>query len=387
MKDVPTITEVRRTPWSGDLAFMIECRHARNATSGDRHEVIIHADWTVTTPHDMTAERVAMAFGGYTSCLELVDQTIPRLRESMSRVARRTRPMLRRDKRREWRVPTLEMAACCRGRAFLSVLTIVEHLRSPKHLASLHALPLWQVETIVQHVSRACRPNFTSMAPQARYVREPQGPARLWRAGVHPDEIPLLASYAAAVGEPLPCAYYEGVVYSGHDPGWINEVLENRPDADTAAWLAWQAPPDGMLADVTELGRWLGYGLSRSDFAIAVERLVPADSIPEVARATGWSVRTAARVVLGFAKADCRPTPEMLGTIAGLRVEYTVPGMKVVDAAVADAHQLGTSIERTELGVMLALSGSRPALLSAIRSGARNAGDLLPQWASDRPDR
>ena len=43
----------------------------------------------VATPHDLDAERIAAAFGGYTSCLELVDPVIPAVRASMGMQTRR----------------------------------------------------------------------------------------------------------------------------------------------------------------------------------------------------------------------------------------------------------------------------------------------------------
>ena len=103
---------------------------------------------------------------------------------------------------------------------------------------------------------------------------------------------------------------------------------------------------------------------------------MPADSVPDVARATGWSVRIAALVVLGFAKADCTPTPAQLIAIARLGLEYAIPGKASVDAAVGDAEQVGATINRTELGLMLAIAGNRPALLAAIQRGALSVADL-----------
>ena len=39
-----------------------------------RHDIVIHEDWTVTTPHDLEADRVAAAFGGNRhTCMDLKD--------------------------------------------------------------------------------------------------------------------------------------------------------------------------------------------------------------------------------------------------------------------------------------------------------------------------
>ena len=365
-----------RPPWSGSLSLTIECRHARDATSGERHRVSIHEDWSVSTPHDLDAERVAMAFGGYTSCIELVDRTIPLLREGIGRAARTIRPSVRHDKRREWRVSASDAADCCRGKSFLSVRSIVEHLRSAPHFAASLELPLWQVDTILRHVARRSRPSGDDATSAARHVREADGLDHLWRSGIHPDELPQLAAYAAVVHEALPVAYYEGVAYSGHDPAWITHTLIHRPDADTAAWLAWQAPPRVDPSVVAQWGRWLGYGLSRSDFGLAIDLALSPDAVPFAVEATGWSLRTAARVVLAFAVCGCHPTPDHLRAVARHGMEYSVPGAAAVDGAVVDASGVGVTIDRTELAIMLALTGSRPALLAAIQRGCRTTADL-----------
>ena len=72
----PTFAEVvggplAPTPDGTDLVVPIEC-----STAGPRsgpyvsHPLVLRPDWTATVPHDLDAERVAAAFGGYVTCLE-----------------------------------------------------------------------------------------------------------------------------------------------------------------------------------------------------------------------------------------------------------------------------------------------------------------------------
>ena len=49
----------------------MRCRTSPTAEDAWTHRVTIHPDWSVTTPHDLDAERVGMALGGYCSCVEL----------------------------------------------------------------------------------------------------------------------------------------------------------------------------------------------------------------------------------------------------------------------------------------------------------------------------
>jgi hypothetical protein len=375
MSSVALLIADSRTPWSGDLVFRIECRSEAGCVSKVRHEIAIHDDWSISTPHDLDSERVAAAFGGYCSCVELVDHTLPLMYESLARVARRAQPVLRRGKQLEWHVPARELVACCSRRGYASVRAIAGHLRSPAHLAKLLALPLWQVNVILRNASSACRPDLGAESPSARFVREQDGLKELWQSGIHPETIPLLASYASVVDEPLPVSYFEGAVYSGHHAEWVNDVLQYRPNPDTAAWLVWQEPPD-LLADAAELGRWLGYGVSRSDFLVAMRETIPSYLVMNVADATSWSQQTAARAVIDWARAGCLPTPQHFAEIARRGMDYSKPGREAIDLAMGEVRGVDAPIDRTELGVMLAILGNRPELVAAVRRGARNVATL-----------
>lgn len=363
------------SPWRGDLHITVECRTERDAKSRVRHAIVLSENGVVATPHDLQAERVAAAFGAYCSCLDLVDDVLPKLLPVLGRVTRQTTPTLRRDAQDTWRVPNEELAACCSTRGFRSVGMVAEHLRSPSHLAAVLDLPLWQVDEIVRQVGKAARPTLDASSPSAKYLQDERDLTKLWRAGIHPDRLPALAELAAPVKGALPTTYFEGVVYSGHSPLWLNDMLTHRPDPDIAGWLAWRTPPDTLNAP-RDLGLWLTYGLSRSDIEFAIEAMLPTDSIPAVAEATGWSTQASARVLLAFAKMNCFPTPEQLVPIAGLQLQHALPGKSAVDAAVDDMRRIGVSLDRTELAVMLALVGNRPTLTAEVRGGARSVAQL-----------
>ena len=348
---------------------------------GPLHKVTIHSDWSIITPHDLESERVAMALGGYNSCVVLVDTTVPQLRTKLAWVARTARPIPRRDKR-GWRVPSEDTAACCVRHVFTSVRACVEHLRSPRHLATASGLLAWQVERVVRAVGLSSRMDTTDAASPARLVREDGGLAQLWRAGIRPDEIATMARWASAAHEPLPVTYFEAIAYSGNDPAWIDSALKQRPDADTAAWLAWLTPPE--VVDPEDASLWLGFGISRKDFEVALGRRLPGSHVLEVAAATGWSHRIAARNVIEWAEVDCQPTVVHFSLLARHGLEHVRPALGAIMAVSEEASRLGASIDWTELGVMLALAGNRPSLLAALRQGARSAADarghIEPSW-------
>ena len=56
-------------PGGRSLSTLVECRTSRSSVRGEPHRVSIAPDWSVQTPHDLDAERVGVAFGGYASCL------------------------------------------------------------------------------------------------------------------------------------------------------------------------------------------------------------------------------------------------------------------------------------------------------------------------------
>src|SRR3712207_9191816 len=87
--------ELGPAPDSASLSVSVRCRTRRGA-GGRRHEVRIGPDWSVETPHDLAAERIGVALGGYLSCIELVDDTVPAARELLQLVARRVLPPLSR---------------------------------------------------------------------------------------------------------------------------------------------------------------------------------------------------------------------------------------------------------------------------------------------------
>lgn len=362
--------------WSGPLTFDIQCRPSPDARRGRRHPVTIEEDGAVTTPHDLAAERVAMALGGYCSCVVLVERTLPRLRPLLPRVARRERAALRRDRSGRWRAPAAELRDCCRGASQTSLPDMVEHVSGGRHLAAVADAPPWQVESIVTAVEAASRPELGDRSPQSGRVREANGLERLWQSGIHPDDLPQLARFAAGVRERLPVSYFEAIAYSGHDHSWLPGVLRHRPDGDTAAWLAWLEPPTGLAA-AEDWGRWLGFGVRHTDFLFALQGWISPGLPAEVAAATGWPEITAARQVIEWARIGCSPDPAHFALLARHGREYARPGSAALELAASQVRALGAHIDRTTLGVMLALAGNQPSLLAAVRGGARTPHELI----------
>ena len=367
-------------PGGRALTATVECRTSRSAIGGEPHRVIIRPDWSVQTPHDLDAERVAVAFGGYASCLELVDVAVPALRAAIERLTRQEPLPIRRDKRGDWRIlPAQQLPDCCARVAFPSIEVAARHLHSATHLARQYSAREWQLAALLAAAVRAWA---WGEAPGAdagvrRLVREEGGVADLWRAGIHPDQLPGFATAVPAVAEPLPVSFYLGMVYAGADREWIGEVTAHRPDGDTAAWLAWlDSPAAGH--DAALWGAWLDLGVPRDGVRTAAEHGLDPHRAHEVARVTGRNVGIVARDIVRWALAGCEPTAEHFTLLARLGLEHSYPSAGAVDRLVAEVERrgLGGGLSRTELGVMLVVHGTQPAVIAAIRSGVGPAAEF-----------
>jgi len=359
----------------------------RAETRGERHAVIVRPDWSVATPHDMAAERIAAAFGGYTSCLDLVDKTIPAFRAALPLLSRRARAAIRRDKRGDWRLAVEQQTdGCCKGRAFRSPGAAARHLRDPGHIAHATGCPRWQLVALMKAAESAWG-QWEGVAPAAASEEDEAGDEatldELWDAGIHPDEVTALAAEVAAQlpDQALPASYFLNVVYGSADPSWIAEVLRYRPDANTAAWLSQLSGP-AELASTAEWGAWLAFGVPRSDVLAAIEAGIPSEKVATTVGISGWRPGTAAAILIRWAKTGCSPTTEHLQLLARHWIDWA-PSNAAIDALEQEAQTAAAfspvrlqSPDRTELGVMLALLGTRRAVLRSLASGHVTAAAL-----------
>lgn len=373
-------------PGKGPLELMVECRTSKIASSGISHPVTIHSDWTVATPHDFDAERIAAAFGGYTSCATLVESTIPAFRASLEFLNRRSEIPLRADKKNGWRVHLVDQRpGCCRGHAFTSAAVAAHHMRTAKHLAAQHDVPEWQMDAVMTSAETAWgawEETPAVDADVARLIRDPNGIAELWRAGIHPDRIPELAG-AAAVVEPLPTMYFLGLTYGNVNRRWLSRVMAHRPDPDTATWLTWLDEPQRM-GTADDWGLWLGFGISKKDVLMAMRANLPPSAVYTIATLTGWPEHVAAQYLTAWAHAGCSPTPNHFMALKRHGVEYPRPLIGAIDALCHDAEVLlgfdvepyRFSIDRTELAVMLEILGTRHEVINSLRRGVRTVAGL-----------
>lgn len=312
-----------------------------------------------------------MAFGGYCSCLGLADAAPGLLREAVGLMTRRTRPRMTRRKDGRWAV--VGVTGCgCPG-AFRSAWDAAEHARSARHLAARHGLPERTVRSVLEGLALVLPDESTNDAVAAR-VRETGGAARLWAAGVRPEEALAWSRLGAPVAEPLPLAFYLGLAYGASDHDVVGEALRGRPDAETAAWLAWL--PAGVGSGPTWRA-FLAAGLPRRDVLALVEAGLERDALDQLVDECHVPAGVAARLLAGWVGAGCQPD----GAHVRLLVEHGLaahrPSSGLLDRVVADTAAVPAPPSRTELGVMAALVGGRAGVLEALARGVRSARELV----------
>ena len=354
------------------LTFEVECRTNRRATRGKRHPMTINADWTIQTPHNLDAERVAVALGGYSSCLEAVDTAVPALREAMGLASRRLRPELYCDRKAGWVVA--KAAGCgCPG-SFRTAAEAAEHARYTRHLGARHGCS----ERILRMLMGATEDAVAALAQPlvdagGLAVREVGGLTQLWAAGVHLDDAVTMAGLVSAVCEPLPLRYFLGVAYRGADRDFLAAAAAARADPDTAAWLAWLPARFWQ----PELATWLRLGLARGDLLDLLDWCTDPATVGAMAETVGLPSERVARMLAVWARARCSPSGQHLRLLVAEGLEAYHPSGPALDRLAHEARNLPGVPSRTELGVMLALADTRADTLSALVRGVRSTVELV----------
>lgn len=362
------------------LTFEVECLTSRTARRGNRHPVTLHGDGTLETPHDLAAERVAAAFGGYCSCLELADGAPAIVADAVGLLTRRTRPALRRREDGRWSLRRSADCAC--PTAFRSAEDAAAHARGLRHLAARHGVREPVARQILDGIERVLAgcPEDEQLATR---VRESRGPERLWAAGVHPDDARTWSHVADVVAEPLPMAYYLGFAYGPADGAFVHGALPGRPDGDTAAWLAWLPAGRGRGEDYRVL---LAAGVPRHDVLTLLAGGVGEERLGGLAAEAGLPVRTVARLLAAWAAAECWPEAAHLRLLAAHGLTAHRPSPALLDRLAAEAARLaapGPPPSRTELAVMTALVGGRAGVVEALGRGVTSAPALV-EWMEER---
>lgn len=319
-----------------------------------------------------------MAFGSANSCLDLeraVD--VAKLYEAVLR--RRVRPALFKPGIETWRLD--RTCGACFQRSFTSNREAVAHGVSPGHLAGSHRMGLTpHANAVAKVVLEALSGAFFHDENQGidhlePVISESGGLLRIWEAGVSPQSLTAPAEIAAHIGLPLPYRFYVGMILQETDPDFVGAVLRQVPDPDVAVWLT-TLPPDMWRPD--DCIRWLRSGLAKDAVARMLALGASTEHIEVLTFVYGFNRQEAGQAVAAWANVECEPTAAMLAAIkkSGL-LQRPVPSAAALDELRQRAEELDIEMSRTELGILLQLTGTTPQVLALLQAGVRSYRELM----------
>jgi hypothetical protein len=353
----------------------VSCR-TRRGSGGRRHDVVLGPDWSVTTPHDLASERIGAALGGYLSCLDLVDHTVPALEDLVQLVARRALPPLSRNHVGRWVVDQPTAGCSCQSQSFATPYEAAEHVRTPGHHARRYGADPRHLQRLLDAVV-AAHGGFQMCPPPGWMalgsVREPRGIDVLWGAGVPPELVMEVQERVLPRGGPLPTAAYLGAAFRCDDLDWLRSTVAQAPDRgldpDVVVWAAWSYGT-GDRTHPHARGDWLAVGVPRSAVDVLVDGGVGLREAEELAEVTGRSLTRSALVLAAWERAGCRPGP---GDIAALDVLGVGDSFEPTSGAVESLYQATRRLRvpptRTQVAVLLGLAGNRPDALTLAKQG------------------
>ncbi len=357
----------------GPLTTQVTCR-AGTRGRGAKHDITLGPDWSLTTPHDLDAERILAAFGGTLSCIPLSDVVVPALHELVQLSARRRLAGVRRTDRSRW---ILARRTCprCHDRAFRTPADAARHERTLDHWVGATRADKRTLGRLYDAVGQAHFNPDTARPREHPMVHEVGGVVDLWDAGVPLEFVEHVHAHVWPDGPALPVALYLSAAYLLPDLDWLAAVALQRPDPDVLTWAAWtecdldRHHPESRL-------QWLATGLSVRD----VQRLMTAgytiDDAQSYAALTGRPLRSAASFLAAWHAADCLPGPGDLAALEEAAPDaWTVPGGGAIDLLANDVSGLRPPPTRTQVGLVLAIAGTRTAALSLLRLGVRTPAE------------
>lgn len=211
------MTKITPAP-TGSLAVEIECTAKPTDNLGTSHTITINADWSVSAPeHDLGADRVSRALGGWSSCLHFAESTVPAYRHVLG-VMHRPASLVS-DARGRW---LNTMSSGCRHTPHVhtSLRDAVRHEVSYDHAAGLHRNDLWRVDGVEiaswSHLFQLLWVARGAWVQTARpyFVRlGVNGYLQLWRNGLLPGQAETIAQGTPTVAFPLPVDYFINAHY------------------------------------------------------------------------------------------------------------------------------------------------------------------------------
>ncbi len=337
----------------------VRCRTDRRPDApAHRHRVRVAVDGCLDTGHDLPAERLAVALGGYLSCLELVDTAGPALLAWL-RMRHRLGPMPITSRSHGKRWTALLPARCCPTTGFDSPVAAGRHARSTTHVAKVFGADPRQLAALARPALE-----LTPHGPDDEPWRQ------VWECGLQPAE---LAGIDAELGvdEPLSLGFYLAVQIHRPDVAWLRACLPYVDlHSDRPEWLAWSYGPRDRDHPAARVG-WLRLGVLPRCIDTLLGAGYTAAEVGSVADHWMLSAAQTALILQDWVAADMRPTvTDMTGPAAQLHgFPPRPPGAASRDRLRAELGPGGAGRSELSLAMALIAHGDVSHAARALRSG------------------
>lgn len=280
-------------PAGRDVEVIIECTTHPRERFGTPHRVTIHGDWTVTTPHDLDAERIARSFGSWCACLHFAERIVPAYREALVLMLE-PRKVLRREQHWE-NFPSVR----CRAADHIhdALESAVRHELSPVHVAGQFGAHRWRLDGMdlvaqrqYSELMAAGGRAWVDTADPSIVDEAVDGHTQLWAAGILPFQTKTIADSLLREVLPLPVRFYRHAHLGEVDGGWLSQIVGLFPVRAFAAWAAEQGER-WRLIDIDAVQRMQQLGLSAHEAIGTIDAAVAVDSLADLAHALAGAVR------------------------------------------------------------------------------------------------
>lgn len=368
------------------LTFDVLCRSSADEEVRP-HPVTVTRDWQLVTPHNLDAERVAVALGGECPCVDLADRTLPAARAYIVHRLRLEPASIVHAENGSW-LATLDAVGCC-GQGFPLARDAAAHLRRPMHWARRFGTTPHAVGRLAQRLldaiaAEAGDPVIANQSQQPRCpvlpeqdrpnLVEPYGLILLWDSGLHPEDVASLCRRLAPDGGPV----------ATHDV--LEAAYARRPAAAPAPEA--RATPN---SNRTASSEGMHGGRRRSDERDAWLRAgVPLAAVTTILSGDAYSLNDARILALRLSRSVAQagdllgrwqasgltpPVDTIVGLYWGPMVIEAPPPRALVDRTFELARERGVRATRLDAALALVRTGSPEAAIGALADPVRRSHD------------
>ncbi len=263
--------------------------------------------------------------------------------------------------RPEW--PTAEAAA--------------EHFRSEQHWAARHAIRTYDLSLYVTRIETAAGASFASRRrtwPRSQAVHHFSDFAWLWAVGISPEHAISVHEHLGLT-EPLLAISYLQILGRRIDADWLAQFADGGIEA--VQWVAGSHSVFDVEHPAARL-EWYRGGVHWSNIPALLKGPYTLDDVRTLTARTGRSTTATAATLAQWIEVGCTPALADVETVWRLAPHARqVPPEPAIEAAFDAADPRRQLIERTDVGLILAVIGTVPETASVINRGVRSFEEYL----------